>query len=45
MLFILCITFNIKALAASPELVVSGGELGTDYTYEDGVVSINNSNK
>ena len=44
MLFILCITFNIKALAASPELVVSGGELGTDYTYEDGVVSINNSN-
>ena len=43
-LFILCITFNLKALAASPDLVISGGELGTDYTYEDGVVSIINSN-
>ena len=42
--FILCITFNIKVLAASPDLVISGGELGTDYTYEDGVVSIINSN-
>ena len=40
--FILCITFNIKVLAASPDLVISGGELGTDYTYEDGIVSIIN---
>ena len=44
MFLILCITFNLKALAASPDLVISGGELGTDYTYEDGVVSIINSN-
>ena len=44
MFLILCITFNLKALAASPDLVVTGGELGTDYTYEDGVVSIINSN-
>ncbi len=44
MFLILCITFNLKVLAASPDLVVTGGELGTDYTYEDGVVSIINSN-
>ena len=40
--FILCITFNIKALAE--DLVISGGELGVDYTYEDGLVTINNAN-
>lgn len=39
---ILCLTFNIKALAN--DLVITGGELGVDYTYEDGVVNINNSN-
>ena len=41
---IICLTFNIKALASSEELVITGGELGVDYTYEDGIVSINKSN-
>ena len=41
---IICLTFNIKVLASSEELVITGGELGVDYTYEDGIVSINKSN-
>ena len=41
---IICFTFNIKVLASSEELVITGGELGVDYTYEDGIVSINKSN-
>ena len=42
---ILFFAFNIKANADDEkELVITGGQEGIDYTYEDGLVTINNSN-